>query len=84
MGREGERRPGFLYKNVRNLCEMEKGELNSLVHIHLEVISLGAGGSMLGSLGGPSTLWVTPRDHEFLVLLSLTWWPALHRHSINI
>ena len=29
VGREGERRPGFLYKNVRNLCEMEKGELNS-------------------------------------------------------
>ena len=39
---------------------------------------------MLGSLGGGlSTLWVTPRDHEFLVLLlSLTWWPAFHRHSI--
>ena len=29
VGREGERRPGFLYKNVRNLCEMEKRELNS-------------------------------------------------------
>lgn len=28
VGREGRRRPGLLYKNVRNLCEMEKGELN--------------------------------------------------------